>query len=821
VSGDRQARIKELFLSSCNLPTDARQVFLEENCGGDRELRYEIESLLRYHDAAPEGREDLISPGINLESVLDLGATAAYPLSKTVPETVGDYRIIRKLGEGGMGEVYEAEQERPVHRRVALKLIKWGMATKQVVARFESERQALALMNHPNIAKVFEAGSTEKGRPYFAMEYVPGVPITVHCDTERLDTAERLQLFVRVCQGVQHAHQKGVIHRDLKPSNVLVTMEDGGPLPKIIDFGVAKAVEQRLTEKTLFTELGQWIGTPEYMSPEQAEMTGLDIDTRSDVYSLGVLLYELLVGAQPFDAKELREAGFDEMRRRIREEEPTRPSTKISSMGADSQTAARNRRTNVPALKRELRGDLDWITMKALEKGRSRRYGSCAELAADVERFLRKEPVLASPPRTLYRVGKFVRRHKLGVGASALVLAAILIGLALASIGLVRARRAEKVASEEATAARQASEFLVGMFAELDPWNVSAPATSVREILDRGAGRIEAELGGQPLVQARLMDTIGQAYLNLGLYREARPLLEKALAIRQERLGGAHLDVAASHRSLGWLFFWIDEVPAARSHFERALGIREEILGPEHRELPNILNNLADALIRSGEYEQARSLLERALAIQEKTVGPEHVSVGDTLYNLAKVRHEIGELEAARALYERALATREGSLEWEHSVVGWTVFDLGRLHFDLGHEEEARRHFERALDIQQRSLGPEHPAVARPLESLGFLEYRSGNHGRARELYQRALAINRRALGDGHPRLARSLYNLGCLAALEGDRDKSLELLHQAVDSDFRSPIIFSDPDLDTLRGDPEFEALVEAVRRRGEEGLR
>jgi len=815
MSDSRQAHIKELFLASYELPADARQSFLEDNCGGDVELRYEIESLLRFHDAGPEGQDDLISPRIVLESALDLGAPLAYPLSKTIPERVGYYRIVRKLGEGGMGEVYEAEQEKPVRRRVALKLIKWGMATKQVVARFESERQALALMSHPNIARVFGAGSTEKGRPYFAMEYVPGVPITQFCDTEHLDTSERLQLLVRVCQGVQHAHQKGVIHRDLKPSNVLVTIEDGEPLPKIIDFGVAKAIEQRLTEKTLFTELGQWIGTPEYMSPEQAEMTGLDVDTRSDVYSLGVLLYELLVGALPFDANELREAGFDEMRRRIREEEPTRPSTKISSMGDDSRAAASNRRTNVPALERELRGDLDWITMKALEKGRSRRYGSCAEMAADIERYLRNEPVLASPPKTLYRAGKFVRRHRVGVTASSLVIAAVLIGFFLASIGLVRARRAEKAASEDARAARQTSEFLVEMFAGLDPWSVSAPVTSVRGILDRGAGRIEAELAGQLLVQARLMDTIGQAYLNLGLYREARPLLEKALAIRQEHLGDWHLDVVRSHRSLGWLFFWTDELPAARSQYERALEVLEQVLGPEHGDLSHVLNNLADVLVKTGNYEEARSLLERALAIQEKTVGPEHITVGDTLFILAKVSHETGEWEAAQELYERALAIREGSLEWEHSVVGWTVFDLGRLHFDLGHEEKARRHFERALNIQERSLGAEHPAVAPPLESLGFLEYRSGNYGRALQLYERALAINRRALGDGHPRLAHSLYNLGCLAALEGDKHKSLELLHQALESSFRSPIILSDPDLDTLRGDPEFEALVEEVRRR------
>jgi eukaryotic-like serine/threonine-protein kinase len=802
---NRQARVKELFLACCELSSEARQRFVEEHSGGDTELRREIESLLRYHDAAPVGR---------VVSVLERPALVGVP-SESAPERVGDYHIVRKLGEGGMGEVYEAEQERPVHRRVALKLIKWGMVTKEVVARFESERQALALMSHPNIAKVFGAGSTERGRPYFAMEYVGGVSISAYCDSHRLNTADRLRLFIQVCHGVQHAHQKGVIHRDLKPSNVLVIVEDGEPRPKIIDFGVAKATEQRLTERTILTELGQWIGTPEYMSPEQAEMTGLDIDTRSDVYSLGVLLYELLVGTQPFDATELREAGFDEMRRRIREQEPARPSTKVSTMGDDSQTAAWNRHTSVPALTRDLRGDLDWITLKALEKDRSRRYGSCAELAADIERHLRNEPVLARPPSALYSVGKFVRRHKLGVTASGAVLGAILIGLALAGISLIRARRAEVAAGEEAAAAKQVSDFLVGMFGELDPWSVSTPATSVREILDRGAGRIDVELAGQPLVQAQLMDTIGQAYLNLGLYREARPLLEKALSIRQEHLGNEHLDVASSHRSLGWLFFWTEDLESAVLHYERALEIREKILGPEHGEVARTLNELADLMFRTGNHERAWALTRRAQAILERTEGPEHYTVGDSIYIQAKLSHAAGEWEKAQSLYERSLRIRSGSLPWDHSVVGWVLFDLGRLHFDLGHDEEARRYFEQALEIQERALGAEHPAVAAPLESIGFLEYRAGHHARARELYERALAINHRAYGDGHPRLARSLYNLACLASLARDRERALDYLRRALESDFRAPIIFTDPDLDTLRGDPEFEAIIEEVRRR------
>src|SRR5512136_3178105 len=340
---------------------------------------------------------------------------------------IGPYHLLQKIGEGGMGEVWVAEQQKPIHRRVALKLIKAGMDTRQVIARFESERQALAVMDHPAIAKVFEAGETDQGRPYFVMEYVQGIPITVYCDQNRLTTKERLELFRHICEGVQHAHQKAIIHRDLKPSNILVTIQDGVPVPKIIDFGVAKATARSLTERTMYTELGVLIGTPEYMSPEQAEMSGQNVDTRTDVYSLGAILYELLVGALPFDPKDLRRAGFDEIRRRIREEDPPKPSTKLSTMGDASTAQAHNRRTERPALIRQIRGDLDWITMKALEKDRTRRYGSPSDMAADIERYLHHQPIIARPPSTAYKVQKFVRRHRVGVGVAA-TLAVLLVG---------------------------------------------------------------------------------------------------------------------------------------------------------------------------------------------------------------------------------------------------------------------------------------------------------------------------------------------------------------------------------------------------------
>jgi serine/threonine protein kinase len=362
-------------------------------------------------------------------------------------EKIDRFKILQKLGEGGCGVVYMAEQTEPVRRKVALKVIKLGMDTKQVIARFEAEGQALALMEHPNIAKVLDAGATATGRPYFVMELVKGIRITDYCNQNHLSTAERLGLFTQVCQAIQHAHQKGIIHRDIKPSNILVTLHDGKPVPKVIDFGIAKATEQPLTEKTVFTAFGQFMGTPAYMSPEQAELSGLDIDTRSDIYALGVLLYELLTGRTPFDAKELLQAGLDEMRRRIREEEPMRPSTRLSTMvDADLTEVAEQRRSEPGKLSRFIRGDLDWIVMKCLEKDRTRRYETANGLATDIQRHLTNEPVLACPPSTAYRFRKMVRRNKLAVATVSAVAVALLIGLGLSTWMWLEERKAHRQA---------------------------------------------------------------------------------------------------------------------------------------------------------------------------------------------------------------------------------------------------------------------------------------------------------------------------------------------------------------------------------------
>jgi len=720
-------------------------------------------------------------------------------LSQSIP----GFRFVQKLGEGGMGEVFEAEQLEPVRRKVALKLIKRGMESKEVLARFDSERQALALMSHPNIAQVYDAGTTEDGRPYFVMEFVAGVPVTEYCDRNRLGTRDRLDLFIQICDGVQHAHHKGVIHRDIKPSNVLVKIQDSKPVPKIIDFGIAKATSQRLTEQSVFTAMGEFIGTPEYMSPEQADLTGLDVDTRTDVYSLGVVLYEMLVGAQPFDGAELRRAGFDEMRRRIREDEPPRPSTRLSGLGEQPTKAAENRRSEPSTLARQLHGDLDWITMKALEKDRTRRYDSPGELAADIGRHLRDEPVMAGPPSATYRVKKFVRRHTVGVAASSLVIVALILGIAGTTTGMIRARNAEQAASREAETAKQVSDFLVGLFKVSDPTEGSFEKVTAREMLDKGAERIRRELTDQPLVQARLMSTIGDVYIGLGIYEPAQELLEEALAIREAELPPDNPDVAESLNLLGEVYREKAEWDEAWPLYERALAIYEEGLGPESQEAGMVLTNMALVLVSKGEYDEALKLQDRVLAInlkifgpddpvyvgkltnvallharmgnldeakslfeqtleaQEAMYGPDHIRVARGLNNVGAVLQDMGEYEAALALYERSLAIKEKVLEPDHPELAGMLSNIGSVLRKMGDPERARPYLEQSVAVYRKAFRHDDPRVAEPLSNLGFVNMSTGRPDEGRPMLEEALAIRENALGPDHPYVAVSLNNLG------------------------------------------------------------
>jgi tetratricopeptide (TPR) repeat protein/tRNA A-37 threonylcarbamoyl transferase component Bud32 len=667
-----------------------------------------------------------------------------------------------------MGEVWVAEQQKPIHRRVALKLIKMGMDTKQVIARFESERQALAMMDHPAIAKVFEAGATDEGRPYFVMEYVQGIPITAHCDQNRLTTQERLELFKQICEGVQHAHQKAIIHRDLKPSNILIAIQDGKAVPKIIDFGVAKATAQSLTERTMYTELGVLIGTPEYMSPEQAEMSGQNIDTRTDVYSLGAILYELLVGALPFDPQELRRAGFDEIRRKIREEDPPKPSTKLSTMGDASTMQAQKRQTEPSALIRQVRGDLDWITMKALEKDRTRRYGSPSELAADIDRFLHHQPIIARPPSTLYKARKFVRRHRVGVGVASTIAILLVAFSVTTAIQARRIARERDRASQEAEASRQVSDFLTGLFKVSDPSEARGNSITAREILDKGADKITRELQGQPLVQGKLMNTMGFVYESLGLYDPAQKLLETALDIRTKSLGPDHPDVATTLSELGTVLWRKGEFAKAKALQEQALTIREKRLGPDSEVVASSLHNLGTLNWSQGDYDEARRLLERALAIREKILGPEHADVASTLNSLGAIAYKEGDLKKAGVMWERTVAIREKVLGPDHPWVAQTLNNLAIVHTYTGDPKGAVPLLERVVQIQEKVLGPKHPDLASGLMNLGDAISRSGDPIGAKPYYARAVAIQE-AASPGNPELARFLDRLASVMLKEND----------------------------------------------------
>jgi non-specific serine/threonine protein kinase/serine/threonine-protein kinase len=662
-----------------------------------------------------------------------------------------------------MGEVYEAEQTEPIRRRVALKIIKWGMDTKQVVARFESERQALALMNHPNIAKVFDAGATEQGRPFFVMECVKGVPITEYCDKHRLNNRKRLELFNQVCDGIQHAHQKGIIHRDIKASNVLVMIQDDKPVPKIIDFGVAKATAQRLTEKSVFTEMGQLIGTPEYMSPEQAEMTGLDIDTRTDVYSLGVLLYELLVGVLPFESKDLRLVGFDEIRRRIREEEPPKPSTRLTTPGFDTAHALKSRQTDLSSLEKQLKRELDWVTMKAMAKDRTQRYASASELAADVMRYLKHEPVVAGPPSATYRLRKYVRRHKVGVAAGALVMAAMIIGITGTTIGFVKAVKAERKAKEDAETAQRVSDFLVSLFEVSDPSEARGNSVTAREILDKGAGKIEEELQEQPRIQSRLMETMGRVYRNLGLYTLAAPILEKSLALKRKAYGEEHLEVAAGLHTVAVLYDTQGKYPEAESLFRQSLAIKEKILGKDHSDVAGSLNSIAVVSMNQGKYDEAESYFKQSLAIKEKNLEPDDPAIGITLANLGNFYYQQARFKEAEPLLVRALSISEKGQGPDHPDVAGNLNNLGSLYEEMGKREEAEPLYERSLAIWEKALGPEHPDVGIALHNLANLYRDLGKFDRAEPYYLRSLAIWEKALGKDHPYVGYSLRERGNL----------------------------------------------------------
>jgi eukaryotic-like serine/threonine-protein kinase len=703
---------------------------------------------------------------------------------------IGDYLLIQRLGSGGMGEVFEAEQERPVRRRVALKLIKLGMDTREVVARFESERQALALLNHPYIAQVFDGGSTPEGRPYFVMERVSGIPILDYCDRYRLSVDQRLRLFQQVCEAVQHAHQKGIIHRDLKNSNILVELREEEPHPKVIDFGVAKAAGARLTDATLHTQLGQLVGTLEYMSPEQAGLTPLDIDTRTDVYALGVLLYELLVGTRPIEGRASGDTGMLKLMERIQTEEPMRPSSKLASLGAKASDIASQRRTDPTSLHRLVHGDLDWISLKALEKDRTLRYASASELSADLERYLAHEPVVASPPSTLYRVRKFVRRHRLGVVAGTAVGLALLAGVIGTTLMLLRAVKAERTARREAEAARRTTDFLVDLFQVADPGAERGSTITAREILDHGARRVRAELKEQPEIQARLMNTIGVVYRGLGLYPSSRELLQEAVDTRERALGTMSPDVAASLNDLALTLYRLGEFSEGAKDARRALAINEKTLGPGDVQTAWSMFNLANNLTSGADIAVADSLLHGALAIFRKKNGENSLAVSWCLNGIAMGLAARGRFREALPPFTEAARIKEKTLGGNHPDVAIAYNNLAYDESLMGDYADAEQAADHAIDIADRVLGPQHPLTATFLHTKGDALRNEGKLREAEPLLMRAVAIQETRQA-GSQELPLSLWTLaavraglGRTAEAEAGFKRSV-MLYDAIDPNF------------------------------------
>jgi eukaryotic-like serine/threonine-protein kinase len=778
----------------------------------------------------------------------------------TEARQIGPYRLLQLIGEGGMGEVWLAEQKQPIHRTVALKLIKAGMDTKAVVARFESERQALALMDHPNIARVFDAGSTAEGRPYFVMEYVPGVAITEYCDNHRLTIKERLELFMQVCDGVQHAHQKAIIHRDLKPSNVLVVEQDNKAVPKIIDFGLAKATAQRLTDKTFFTELGVLMGTPEYMSPEQADPREQNIDTRTDVYSLGVILYELLVGALPFETRDLRAAGMAGILRVIREQEPQKPSTKIRSMGNVSEFSARNRKEEPRSFVRHLQGELDWITMKALEKDRVRRYGSASEFEADISRYLRKEPVVAGPATAGYRIRKYAARHRVALGTAAGLLVLLSGFVVTQAIELHRIKLERDRATRERDRASRITDFMTGMFKVSDPSEARGNAITAREILDKASANIDTSLTKDPELQAQMMYVMGNVYDSLGLYPRAELLEQRSMEIRKRVLGLEHPDTLMSASAWARALYREGHYPEAEKLFRETLERRKRVLGPENRDTLESASNLAGVVVDEGRYSEAEKLLKETLDdirrvlgtenrdavismnnlakvwyveghyaeaeklyretvdIERRIDGPEHPNTLVTTNNLALAVYKQGRYAEAEKLYRELLDVQRRILGPDHLLTLGSMDNLASVLSDEGHYAEAEKLYREALETKRRVLGPEHPSTLESMDNLGTMLSEMGKYPEAETLLKQARDIQRRVLGPESPGAAYSTYSLGCLAAQRGQRDQALSLLLEAVDHGLAPNLnsdIDQDSDLKSLHGDPRFAALVAHAKER------
>jgi eukaryotic-like serine/threonine-protein kinase len=782
MSDVRWERIKDLLHQAMQLDPDQRARFLDDTCPPSDSCRAEVDSLLAADEDARSSFLQGSTPMSGFELALDVGLSAGDVFE-------GRFRLIEPLGEGGMGQVWLAEQTVPVRRQVALKLIKAGMYDQSVLQRFRSERQSLAMMDHPTIAKVFEAGATAQGQPYFVMEYVPGESITQYCDGRRLGIRARVELMIQACEGVQHAHQKAIVHRDLKPANILVVELDGKAVPRIIDFGLAKAIAPQAPGEGDFTLLGQFVGTPGYMSPEQVDPNVKDIDTRTDVYSLGVVLYVLLCGRRPFDADTGRRPPLDELLRKLREEDPPPPSASVAGAGDLKAAAAAARGVEPKQLAHSLRGDLDSIATKALERSRVRRYDTASELAADLKRYLTDEPVIARPAGAAYRLKKYARRHRVAVGIAAglmLLLGAfsILQGFELhrteqerdrANLERDRASRERDRASRERDRATRITDFMTNMFRVSDPSEARGNSVTAREILDKASTEMTSGLAHDADAQSQMLYVMASTYLNLGLYARAHELAERALRARETLYGARDASTLESMAQLGWILDRQGRLPEADKLERQALESLRELQGPQSLLALESSDHLGVIEEEQGHYAEAERLAREVMDGAGRTLGPESRLALLSANHVAQVLWDQGRYADAEQQYRRLVEVDARVLGSDHPQTLAARLNLALAIASQQRAAEAEVLYRDVLSVQERVLGPEHQYTVLTMESLAILLINAGRLAEGEKLHRRVLAIRLRTLGAEHPDTLNSQLNLADVLLKEdhvADADK-------------------------------------------------
>jgi serine/threonine protein kinase len=712
------------------------------------------------------------------------------------PAEIGPYRIISLIGEGGMGTVYQAEQIEPFRRIVAVKVIKLGMDTREVVARFESERQALAMMNHPNVAKVLDAGATESGRPYFVMEYVQGEPVTQFADRHRLTVEQRLELFMQACAAVQHAHQKAIIHRDLKPTNILVTLQDDKPTVKVIDFGVSKAIDQRLTEKTLFTETGQLLGTPEYMAPEQAEAHIYDIDTRTDVYSLGVVLYELLTGALPFDAKSLRAAGFQEIQRVIREVDPPKCSTRLSSLGKPGEEIARRRQTQVDSLEKQLKRELEYIPLMAMRKERSERYATATELADDIANYLADRPLRARPESSVYRARKFIRRNRAPVIVAICMMALLLAGIVATTWQAIRATRAEHQARQEKQEAenqrnraesasenvREVNKFLTDdVLATASPEIARGREITVREALDRAAETLDSRFQNRPITEAAIRSVLADTYDSLGQTDRGLPHAKVAYALLLKERGADDEATLTAEHEVARELAVLNDNQTAETMLRDLLDRSKRLLGQDHAVSLTVQHTLAQSLRQQRRYAEAEPLYRDCMDRDRRVFGPKSTEYANAINSLAVLLAEQQRYSECEPLYREALQIRRDVLGIDHPSYLRALANLARTIQGQGKLNEALEIFRQVLAEKRRILKDDHPSTTLTMNDVATLLAEMKDYPGAEVLHREALERRTRVMGEDNPDTLQSMNNLGNTLCHESKFAEAEPLLLKAI----------------------------------------